>query len=415
MAEKVGSIRSEFPAIDDRSKELADKVERFKADAAAKRSEVSGLQGQVDANSKGLEFVCLDDLDAELTRVGDLFESLNGAMEKAKEAEKQASEALTAAESSLSTVKQQLDESVSRLDTKEAEVGNLLSTSGRDAEYVKALLAREPESKALTEAVNAYRQERASAAALAESLEKEVAGRETVDREAIRTELDSLNTQLGETRNRYNVIDVRMGLNDRTATKIRKLNSDLTRIDAESGDYIRLADVAAGKDGSKQTFEAYVQAMYFSRVLDFANVRFRKMTDGRYEMKVRQEAIDKRNQFGLDIDILDHYTGRKRASETLSGGESFLAALSLALGLSDAVQRMNGGIRIDTLFVDEGFGSLDPEALKQAISVLLQLSDGDCLVGIISHVEALKTEIDRKILVENSRPGMQGSKLQMEV
>ena len=181
----------------------------------------------------------------------------------------------------------------------------------------------------------------------------------------------------------------------------------------ECGDLVELARTAAGTQGVKQSFEAYVQALYFSKVLSYANRRLRRMTDGRYELTVREEAKDRRTHFGLDIDVLDNYTGRRRPSQTLSGGESFLAALSLALGLSDAVQRMNGGVVIDTLFVDEGFGSLDPEALKQAVSVLLQLSGGDCLIGIISHVEALKSQIDRKIVVSHS--GASGSAARTEV
>ncbi len=197
------------------------------------------------------------------------------------------------------------------------------------------------------------------------------------------------------------------------AAKIRDLDGKLKEIDRNGGDLVVLSDVANGNNPLRQDFESFMQAVYFEKVLRYANMRMTRMTDGRYEMKIRQEVKDKRSHGGLDINIIDRYTGRERPSATLSGGESFLAALSLALGLSDAVQRMNGGLRIDTLFVDEGFGSLDPEALRQAVDVLVQLSDGDSLIGIISHVEALKSEIDRKILVRRAEDSS-GSSIQLE-
>ena len=145
----------------------------------------------------------------------------------------------------------------------------------------------------------------------------------------------------------------------------------------------------------------------------FANQRFSKLTDGRYELQIHNPEKDGSSKIGLDIDVLDNYTGTTREAETLSGGESFKAALALALGLSDAVQTLNGGVHIDTLFVDEGFGSLDPESLTMAIEVLHDLSDGNALIGIISHVNELKSEIDRKIVVSHVDGGLKGSKAEI--
>ena len=156
-----------------------------------------------------------------------------------------------------------------------------------------------------------------------------------------------------------------------------------------------------GKD--RITLEAYVQSFYFERIIRRANIRLRMMSDGQYEFVRAGVSGDKRQLTGLDLCVLDHYSGTERPVNTLSGGESFMASLSLALGLSDEVQASAGGIRLDTMFVDEGFGSLDSETLEKAIRTLTELSDEDKLVGIISHVEALKSRIDKQIIVTKDR------------
>jgi exonuclease SbcC len=127
------------------------------------------------------------------------------------------------------------------------------------------------------------------------------------------------------------------------------------------------------------------------------------MSDGQYEFVRAGVSGDKRSLSGLDLSVLDHYSGTERPVNTLSGGESFMASLSLALGLSDEVQASAGGIRLDTMFVDEGFGSLDSETLEKAIRTLTELSDEDKLVGIISHVDALKSRIDKQIVVTKDK------------
>ena len=168
-----------------------------------------------------------------------------------------------------------------------------------------------------------------------------------------------------------------------------------------------LADTATGNLTGKEkvTLETYVQMQDLDAVLACANTRFMVMSGGQYELVRRQTAENNRNQSGLDLDVIDHYNGTTRSVKSLSGGESFKASLSLALGLSDRVQSAAGGVRLDAMFVDEGFGSLDEESLHQALHALTDLARSDRLVGIISHVADLRAAIDRQILVTKAPTG----------
>ena len=176
-----------------------------------------------------------------------------------------------------------------------------------------------------------------------------------------------------------------------------------------------LSDTANGnlKGKEKIMLETYIQMRFFDRIIARANQRMLIMTGGQYELKRAGQAASNKSQSGLDLDVVDHNNGSLRSVRTLSGGEAFKASLSLALGLSDEIQSGAGGIRLDTMFVDEGFGSLDEESLRQAITALADLSDGNRLVGIISHVSELKDRIDKQIVV--TRNGPEGSKVRLEI
>lgn len=167
-----------------------------------------------------------------------------------------------------------------------------------------------------------------------------------------------------------------------------------------------LAEAANGRlrGRKKIQFEAYVQASFFDQILRQANKRLSVMTHGRFSL-IRNDFQDNLNDRGLGLGVMDQYTGKPRPVKTLSGGESFKAALSLALGLSDVVQSRSGGVSIDTMFVDEGFGSLDAESLDAAVQALQTLAGSNRLVGIISHVDELKERIDRKIVVTKTPRG----------
>lgn len=166
-----------------------------------------------------------------------------------------------------------------------------------------------------------------------------------------------------------------------------------------------LSKMANGTAFGRITFETYIQQYYFKRIIAAANVRLYKMTEERYVLMNRESATDRMGKKGLELDVWDCHTGKKRDIKTLSGGETFLASLAMALGLSDVIQQQKGGIVVETLFVDEGFGSLDGESLNKAIRILYELSGNERLVGIISHVEELKNKIDQKIKVTKLKTG----------
>ena len=170
-----------------------------------------------------------------------------------------------------------------------------------------------------------------------------------------------------------------------------------------------LSDTANGTlEGKKKIgLETYIQTTYFDRILRRANLRLLAMSSGQYELKRQTEGENKREKAGLDLNVVDHYNGSERSVKTLSGGESFQASLALALGLSDEMQSYAGGIQLDAMFVDEGFGSLDEQALNMAMQALGSLAEGSRMVGIISHVAELKERIEKKIVVSKMK-GSQG-------
>lgn len=221
-------------------------------------------------------------------------------------------------------------------------------------------------------------------------------------------ELSSLNQTLAQNQQnqtaweqRFALVASQMDNNKRIELQSQTLHNQLETLEEEHQWKQALYNTARGSVGSKENLalETYVQLGYFHRILEKANLRFVDMTGGRYTME-RSLEKEGNKQIGLGINVMDHHTGMLRSIKSLSGGESFKASLSLALGLSDEIQSNAGGIQLDSLFIDEGFGSLDQESLRQALQVLQGLSQQNRLLGIISHVGELKEKIDHKILVQ---------------
>ena len=224
------------------------------------------------------------------------------------------------------------------------------------------------------------------------------------DEEALATQKADLTIKKQTIERAQKEIHARMKANAQAQKAIAQKAEEMEALEKRFAWMKTLSDTAngnlTGKD--KIMLETYIQTTYFDRILERANVRLQKMSGGQYDLKRRRIAGNRQSQSGLELDIVDHVNGTERSVNTLSGGEAFLASLSLALGLSDEVQ-MSTGIRLDTLFVDEGFGSLDSEALSKAYHTLAGLTEGNRLVGIISHVAELKERIDKQIVVKKDR------------
>ena len=242
-------------------------------------------------------------------------------------------------------------------------------------------------------------------AAIAE-LEKQLSEESTADVDTLTSKKEDLVMQKSATNEKLKNIHARLNTNMAARKNMSAKEKEMAELESRYTWIKALSDTAngsvTGKD--KVMLETYVQTTYFDRILERANLRLRKMSGGQYDLERRQAADNKKAQSGLDLDIIDHINTTRRSVNTLSGGEAFLASLALALGLSDEVQ-MSTGIHLDTLFVDEGFGSLDSESLSKAYQTLAGLTEGNRLVGIISPVAELKEKIDKQIVVKKDLSG----------
>ena len=229
-----------------------------------------------------------------------------------------------------------------------------------------------------------------------------------VDIATLEKEKSEISDKLKNISEQISSVRTRLDINASVVKNMKRLIEKQKIIRNDWGIINDLYKTASGQQGggkSKIRFEAYVQRYYFRQIISCANKRLKLLTDDAFVLKCSERTKDLRRQSGLELEVLDRKTGQWRDVSTLSGGESFLAALALALGLSDIVQENRGGIQIDSMFIDEGFGTLDDNSLNQALDLLDRLAGGKRLIGIISHVGELKNRIDKKIKVYKTPVG----------
>lgn len=247
------------------------------------------------------------------------------------------------------------------------------------------------------------------------ALKQQVSQGEAVDMDALLSQQEALQEEKDKATESLTLVSTRLSQNKKTFEKLGEQQASLLALEKDYQSILSLSNTAGGnvKGKEKIMLETYIQMTYFDRVIHRANLRLGMMSGGQFQLKRRSVAENMRSQSGLELDVIDHYNGSERSVKSLSGGESFMASLSLALGLSDEVQSSAGGIKIETMFVDEGFGSLDEGSLDQAMKALQSLGDGHTLVGIISHVSELKEKIEKQIVVKKERSG--GSRASIHV
>ena len=349
------------------------------------------LENRIKSNMEQQK--ALDALDGIINR---LEKTLNTAKETDKNLAVSEQDLVTG----LAMLQKQIEESQRKLEGQNAaEIeGNLRSMKSRKKEL-------DQETADAKKTLERYQNQEASLNSVIKTLEKQIQGTEDLPEHELSETLERLETEKRENSKIREKIYSALHNNRRICEAVCGQQGRMEQTEQEYIWIHSLADTAGGtlSGKSKIELETYVQMAYFDRILRRANLRLMTMSSGQYELKRRENPKNKKDKSGLELNVIDHYNGSERSVKTLSGGETFQASLSLALGLSDEIQSMAGGIQLDAMFVDEGFGSLDEDALNQAVKALGNLAEGKKLVGIISHVSELKDRIDRKIIVTKNR------------
>lgn len=390
------------------AEELAREAENQFRDAAQECGELRAKLDQMAENPL-LSELTAEEADAELTAVSAAIQKT----EKEQKAAQKAFDKENAQHGKLAGRMENLTAELEQLEADSKRQERLLAEALKDggfsgnAEY-EAAKRTAAHMAELEQMLTEHRTKMTALEASAEELARQTEGLEIVDlaklermQEAAAQRRDALAGAVQE-------LHTACEINRDVAASLQKALTEQEKLRGDWGILSELYRTVSGQQGggkAKLRFEAYVQQYYFRRVVASANRRLKLLTKDHFVLRCREDAKNLREQSGLDLEVLDKSTGQWRDVSTLSGGESFMASLSLALGLSDVVQEGSGGIRLDAMFIDEGFGTLDEEALHQAISLLNQLADGKRLIGIISHVGALRQRIERKIEVTKTSCG----------
>ena len=438
------AVKSADAPSEDELKEAQKRAEKANEDVSQKSSECGALIAVLESEEKNIarELEALipgcgmEDAGKALTEaqaaVTEETEELEKKLEteKARKERKDAlSEQIPQKEKELEELRKAAEELANAISARNAEIQTKekqLEAGRKDLSFEnrqkaeEAIAQLEDEIKRyeedLKKAQEQARESDNTVAGLSEAikqLEEQLAEKLDLDRDAEYARRDELTEKRKELDEQSGAVGTRKTINGKALDNIRSKSGELTGTEKKHIWMRSLSNTANGSISGKEKImlETYIQMTYFDRIIARANTRLMVMSGGQYELKRRKEAEDKVSQSGLDLDVIDHYNGTERSVSSLSGGETFKASLSLALGLSDEIQSSAGGVRLDTMFVDEGFGSLDENSLDQAMNALMSLAEGDRLVGIISHVSDLKRRIDRQIVVTKERSG--GSRAQI--
>lgn len=275
-----------------------------------------------------------------------------------------------------------------------------------EADYISYIISHD-DLEVLSDKINNYANDYRDNVLAIDRLVQQTKDKQYKDLKLINDTRQQVQLEKLELDKAYQSIKGRLTINEPIKKALDKYKAKKDDLEKQYSIISNLSKTANGELSGKQklAFEQYVQASYFNQIISQANKRLAIMASGRYELIRKEEASNLRTQSGLELDVLDYYTGKIRTVKSLSGGESFKASLALALGLSDVIQSFAGGVQVDAMFIDEGFGALDSESLEQAIATLYCLTQGNRVVGIISHVAELKEKIDKKILIEKDITG----------
>ncbi|GFP78300.1 AAA family ATPase [Clostridium fungisolvens] len=374
--ELFGKIRAEQELLTSIENEIPESIRSL-----------SALQNRIISNEKLIE---------------DIINSLN----RAQQDFNKATTNKASAEAELKTQKDNAKEIESQIVIIQEKLNAKIIECGfKDFEHYKAAFLTMEDMKILEKQLKEYNENLKSLQDRYDASAKDIENLSYVKLDDINNELIVLKDREKTIREQEKKISFRINTNIKAFNKIEELTNLISDQEEKYSKVAELARVVNGDNAERVTFERYVLAAYFDEIIEAANSRLYKMAGGRFILRRKEEKGKGRKQEGLELEVFDNYTGKARHVKTLSGGEGFKASLCLALGLADVIQAYAGGINLDTMFVDEGFGTLDPESLDNAIQCLIDLQQGGRLVGIISHVPELKERIDARLEITPAREG----------
>ena len=378
--------------------------QRQKEEAAQRQMETAAVQAQ--SLSSRLLYPERQEAQAVLIQSKKKLDKWNRTYTETEQNFRQAETGVQTARTRLEQLQEQLSQSQSQLDQAEQDLHQAATARmGSWDAYCQARLTPE-EREGLQQQVEAYTRQKEAIRAALQTLARSIQGRPRPQLEPIRQAQEQCRQERNQCQDRHSQLFARLQHNRKSREQLRLAAARQKQVNRRCAMLRDLADTVNGnlKGKQKLSLERYIQGAYFDRVLDAANQRLLQMSDGRFRLRRRADG-GLVSQTGLDLDVFDEYTGTQRDVRTMSGGESFQASLALALGMADVVQAHAGGVQLDAMFIDEGFGSLDGEALEHALRILEQLTNGQRLVGVISHVEELRQRIEQKLVVRATRQG----------
>ena len=369
-----------------------------KAEAVAAKEKQFGFTADADPAALTRE---IDAISARHQAAKQALETAQRAHEQAQLAQVRAASAQAQAEARLEELRRSADDHTRVF----AQARNAIFAT--EADYLSAK-ADIPRAALLQQEIDAFSEALTRATTLHEDLAQRLQDDRTLhDLEAGEARRKEAEQRLNAAKDVLAAHKTRCASNRALIAQIAQLLDAFKEMEARYALLGKLRDVLDGKNHFNMRLETFAQAYYFEQMLIGANVRLARMTHGRYSFRRKEMVSDARRQAGLDLDVMDQYTGRARDVSTLSGGESFKASLSLALGLADVVTSESGGVELSTIFIDEGFGTLDEESLDDTVETLISLQDSGRLVGVISHVAELKERIPAHLMVESGSGGSQ--------
>lgn len=407
-ATQLTACRRQLEQLEQTIQRQRDALQQVSEEKQQADVQLAALESQLTGMKQQLKHAHRQAAEQELAALQQTLQGLKGAQQAADQQWEQAKEQLSKLQGNLLSQKAQQKALAEKCGQAQALWQQGWAQQGfASQEDYRAAVLTDAQRQTGRERLNAYRQQVTANAAQLQTLQPSIQQQQPVEVGAYQEQIAALKGQMESERNRSTILYSQIMVNQEALAQASALYGQRRTLHQQYTLLSNLDNTANGRlAGKHMKFQTYIQRRYFKQIIENANQRLYKMSNHQFILQCRDlEELGAQGQVGLDLDVYSIVNDQSRDVKTLSGGESFMAALAMALGMADVIQHTAGKVHLDTMFIDEGFGSLSEETRNQAIAILQELSEGRRLVGIISHVSELKAQIDRKLVVSKTEQG----------